>query len=176
MIEVVETFNFYIALAGIVVFLGATVLIVDLKTTQEFKLLVRRFGGLLALFMTLVASGVAFVYSDVFGFIPCGLCWLQRVFLFSQPFIIGTGLYFNDAVFPRYGIVLSGTGLIIGLYQHYLQMGGSEFVNCPAAGEGSDCAARYLFEFGFVTYPLVCVFFFAFLIALYYYMLKTRQG
>jgi disulfide bond formation protein DsbB len=173
-IELIESINYAVAVLGIATFLAGTVLIVDLKTSRDLKRYVEKFGMLVAFLITVSASAIALMYSDVFGFIPCGLCWLQRVFLFSQPFVIATGIYIKDTHMPRYGIVLSTTGLVIGLYQHYLQIGGSEFVRCPVAGAGADCADRILFEFGFVTYPLLSAMLFAFLIALYYYLLKIR--
>jgi disulfide bond formation protein DsbB len=113
---------------------------------------------------------MAVVYSDVFGFVPCGLCWLQRVFLFPQVILLTLALVFRDQTFYRYGIALSIPGLIIGLYQHYLQMGGPDLVGCPVAGDGADCSARFLFEFGFMTFPLLSAAAFAFLIAVYTYL------
>jgi len=175
-IELLETINSVVAVFGIATFLAGTILVVDLKTTRELKGVVVQFGMWVALIVTVSASAIAFTYSDVLGFVPCGLCWLQRVFLFSQPFLIGTALYTKDALMPTYGIVLSTVGLVIGLYQHYLQMGGSEFVKCPVAGDGADCAERILFEFGFVTYPLLSAMLFAFLIALYYYLRTVRTA
>ena len=114
------------------------------------------------------------VYSEAFGFVPCGLCWLQRVFLYPQVFILGMALFYKEKIAARYGLMLSVPGLIISLYQHYLQMGGNEFLPCPASG--GDCAKRIMFEFDFVTFPLVSAFLFLFLIVLYIYILKTRTS
>ena len=112
------------------------------------------------------------VYSEGFGFVPCGLCWLERVFLYPQVFILGMALFYKEKVAARYGLLLSVPGLIISLYHHYLQMGGNKFIACPTSG--GDCAKRIMFEFGFVTFPLLSAFLFLFLIVLYIYILKTR--
>jgi disulfide bond formation protein DsbB len=114
------------------------------------------------------------IYSEVFGFIPCGLCWLERIFLYPQVILLGVALATKDKVVSKYGIALSIPGMLVSLYQHYLQMGGAEFITCPVIGAGADCAERILFEFGFMTFPLMSAFLFAFLIALYLYILKTR--
>jgi hypothetical protein len=53
-------------------------------------------------------------------------------------------------------------------------MGGSEIVRCPVAGAGSDCAKQFMFEFGFMTFPMLSAITFLFLIVLYIYILKTR--
>lgn len=122
----------------------------------------------LATVTTFVSMVLALFYSDILGFVPCGLCWFQRIFLFPQAFIGLAALKVRDTVFaPLYGIVLSACGMVFALYQHYLQMGGSEGIPCPAAGAGADCAERILFEFGFMTFPLLSAVTFAFLIALY---------
>ncbi len=116
---------------------------------------------------------MALIYSEVFGFVPCGFCWLERIFLFPQVFILLAALYFKDKLVARYGIVLSLIGLVIALYHHYLQLGGNAFVKCPAAGT-VDCAKRIMFEFDFMTFPLLAASGFVLLSALYYYILRTR--
>ena len=95
--------------------------------------------------------------------------------MFPQLFLTGAALYFRDALVARYGIVLSIPGLLFALYQHYLQMGGSEFIVCPTSG-GGDCAERILFAFGFMTFPLLAASLFIFLIVLYaYYLSATKK-
>lgn len=172
MTETVETLNGLLATGGIALFLAGTVLVVDLYTSRTFQKLIEVWGLLVAYFVTLSGLLMTVLYSEVFGFVPCGLCWLGRVFLYPQVFLLAVALFYKDKTVARYGITLSIPGLLVGLYQHYLQMGGSEFITCPSSG--GDCGKRILFEYGFVTFPLMSVMLFAFLIALYIYILKTR--
>lgn len=174
--ETIQNLNFLLSLGGVVSFGLAGILIYDIKTKRALTPLISQWGLLLAFLITVMSTVMALVYSEIFGFVPCGLCWLIRIFMFSQVFILGTALYYNDKNVARYGLVLSSFGVTIGLYQHYLQMGGSAFVKCPVVGEGADCAKRFMFEFGFMTYPLLSVAAFALLIALYYYLLKTSRA
>jgi len=174
MMELIQQTNFFIALGGIVTLLSAAILIFDLKTSRSLAAAVRMYGLFVAFFVTLGGSIMALVYSEYFGFIPCGLCWLQRIFLFPQVIMLAGALFYKDRLFARYGIMLSIPGLIIALYQHYLQLGGTEFVRCPAAGTGADCAKQFMFEFGFMTFPMLSAIAFLFLIVLYIYILKTR--
>lgn len=175
MIETIQTTNYLLSFAGIALVIAAIVLVVDLYTSRTLAHLVRTYGLVLGFFVTLGGTSMTLVYSEVFGLIPCGLCWLQRIALFPQVLLLGTALYVKDALVARYGIVLSLSGLLIALYHHYLQMGGSEFIKCPAAGEGAACTQRFFFEFGFMTFPLMSAFTFIFLIALYFYVLKVRS-
>ena len=136
----------------------------------------RQTHGLLSLFRTytlklsfLLALGgsvMTLVYSEIFGFMPCGLCWLQRVFLYPQVFLLGVALWKSDKGIPDYLIALSVPGFLIAMYQHFIQMGGNSFLPCPAAAGAADCAQRIIFEFGYITFPLMSATAFAALILL----------
>lgn len=174
-IEAIQSINYMLALAGVAGMIVTVLLIIDMSGKRLLSGLVARWGLTVAFLATLGTTLMALTYSEVFGFIPCGLCWLIRIALFPQVLLTGTAIYFKDSLMPRYGIVLSAVGLVISLYHHYIQMGGSEFVKCPAAGVGADCAKRFFFEFGFITFPFMSAILFAFLIALYMYILKVRS-
>ncbi len=175
-VALIESVNFYLALGTIIALLALVVLVYDLRHKQILASHISRWGMIFAFFITLGASIMTLIYSDIFGLIPCGLCWLERIALYPQVLLIGAALFLKDTLMPRYGIVLSVFGLIISLYHHYIQMGGSEFIKCPASGAGADCAKRFLFEFGFITFPLMAAVLFAFLIILYLYILKASSS
>lgn len=173
-IETIQTMNHLLAWGGLIVIAATIALIIDLRTKRVLSGHIQKWGLIVALKMTLVASALTLVYSEVFGVIPCGFCWIERVMLYPQVLILLAAAYFKDRLVSRYGIVLSGVGLLVSLYHHYIQMGGSQFIKCPAAGAGADCAKRFIFEFNFITFPLLSAIIFAFLIVLYLYILKTR--
>lgn len=167
MTELVAELNYWLALGTIFLQVGVAYLLVEhFVLKQKFLAPYVRRWGLHALFlMTLGSVVLTLLYSEVFGFVPCGLCWLQRVFLYPLPILFGIALIRKRTVeVVDYGMALSSLGLVVALYQHYLQMGGSEFVTCPVAGVGADCARRILFEFGYVTFPLMAATLFAFTI------------
>lgn len=168
--ELVETLNFFLALGGVVLFLGALLLFFDRATNRIFLPFVRRWGMWLVFVLSIAGVALTLLYSDVFGFVPCGLCWLQRVFLYPHLFLSGTALFLKEQVIARYGMVLAFPGLLLGVYQHLLQMGVFETLLCPATGAGASCRERILFEFGFMTFPLLSAVLFFFLIALYCYL------
>jgi disulfide bond formation protein DsbB len=173
MSPLVESLNFYLALSGVASFLFAVILVVDIHRERALQKYIERFGLYMTFSIALGSSVVALMYSEIFGFVPCGLCWLERIFLFPQGIILLGALYFKDKLVARYGIILSTIGFTIALYHHYLQMGGTQFIKCPAAG-AVDCAKRIMFEFDFMTFPLLAAAGFALLGALYYYILKSR--
>lgn len=171
--ETVAILNTLLATGGILVLLTGSVLLVDLYGSRVLEKLVATWGMVVAFLFTSASAAMTLVYSEVFGFVPCSLCWLQRVFLYPQVFILGAAIFYKEKIAARYGLVLSVPGLVIALYQHYLQMGGSALVACPSSS--GDCAKRIMFEYGFVTFPLLSAFLFLFLIALYIYILRTNR-
>ncbi len=111
--------------------------------------------------LSLLASAMTLVYSDYLGIEPCSLCWWQRIFLYPQVILLGMAAWKKDVYVAEYSIVLSFFGALVALYQHFLQMFPGS-LPCPATSV--SCAQRFLFEFGFVTYPLMAFALFALLI------------
>ena len=174
----VETLNYLLALGTLAIqLLGAgffALYFLQNKFTdlQDIAALLSRSGLWLAFLLTLGATAMTLYYSEVLGFAPCGWCWVQRVFLWPQVVLFLLALWKNDRTIADYSIGLSILGALAALYQHYLQMGGQALVPCPASGAG-DCAQRILFEFGYITLPLMSATLFAFLIVL---MLFVRRS
>lgn len=112
--------------------------------------------------LSLFASAMTLVYSDYLGIEPCSLCWWQRIFLYPQVVLLGMAAWKKNAYIAEYSIILSFFGAGVALYQHFLQMF-PDSLPCPSTGV--SCAQRFLFEFGFVTYPLMAFALFALLMA-----------
>ena len=165
-----DTLNTLVAFGAILLEFGAIFLFGLLyfrsrsKTANELSSLVSRFGLLAGLILTLLAFFMSLYYSEILGFKPCGLCWTIRIFTYSQVFIFAIAFIKKDHLIVDYIIALSLAGLFVGLYQHYLQMGGAHLLPCPATTGEVDCADRFLFEFGHVTFPWVGAMMFLFLI------------
>ena len=174
MSETVEILNFILGTSGVLMLFAAIALFIDIVFfgRKHFANLILKYGLLVASATLIGAVTMALVYSEKFGFIPCGLCWSMRIFVFSQAFIMTTAWLRKDTAIAIYGIVLSVPGIAIGLYQHYLQMGGGSFLPCPAAA--GDCAKRILFEYGFMTFPLLGASMLLFLLAIYIYLYKAK--
>jgi len=173
MTELVQTLNYLLALDALILQL-AIIGLLALLFSSKGKVAKSFFGkyGMLTVFIVTLGSVVlTLVYSEVFGFVPCSLCWIQRMFLFPVVILSGIALINKSSDIADYIIWLSVPGAIVAFYQHYIQMGGSEFVNCPVA-TGADCTKRILFEFGYITFPLISFTVFIFLIVLMLFVRK----
>src|SRR3989344_8888096 len=118
------------------------------------------------------ASGVvsSLYYSEIAGFVPCTLCWWQRIFFYPQAIILGMALLGKARDAARACYALSAGGILFAAYHTYLQFGGSPLVPCAAGG--ASCAQRYFLEFGYVTIPTMAFTAFALIIL----MLLMKKG
>lgn len=177
-VALIESVNQYLALGTILLQIATLALLYDYLFNRAlwFGAFVQQFAYRIMIVLSAGGTALTLVYSEVFGFVPCGLCWLQRIALYPLLVIFVVGHIMKDRLAALYGIVLSAFGAIISLYQHYIQMGGSEFITCPVAGSGANCAERILFEFGYITFPLMSFSLFVFFIVLLLiYRKQTRN-
>ncbi len=171
--------NYFLALGTILLQLVSIVLLVVFvmrKRVTAFEDIAKSVGtwGLWIVFgVSFVASVLALYYSEVLGFEPCPLCWWQRIFLFPQVVLAGLAAWKKDAYMAEYSIILSVFGAGIALYQHVLQMMPGSGLPCPATGV--SCSQRILFEFGYVTFPLMAFTTFAFLIVVMLFVRSQRE-
>lgn len=126
------------------------------KNVVPLSFLVSLFGTFLTLY-----------YSEVLHYIPCDLCWFQRVFLYPQLFIFALAWYKKDTSVLPYTFVLSIIGLAFAIYHHLLQIGYNIYKPCSTAPFAVDCAKPSFIEYGFVTFPFMAVVLFGVLILLF---------
>lgn len=161
-----DFFNYYVGLGTFALQFVALALLIALLFRRRYSVFndvvefVGNWGLWAGFLLTLGATVMSLFYSEVLGLIPCGLCWLIRIFMFSQVVLFAVALWKRDRSIADYSIALSVIGFVIALYNHYIQMGGAEFIACPASGN-VDCARRFLFEFGYITFPFTGVVLFA---------------
>ena len=176
----VESINYYLALGTLAMQIASAAFLVrfflrksipDLEDVASF---LGRWGLWLGFLFTFGGTLLTLYYSEVLGFLPCGWCWVQRVFLWPQVLLFAVALVRKDRRVADYSILFSIFGGAAALYQHYLQMGGHSILPCPASGAG-DCGQRFLFEFGYITFPLMAATLFAFLIVLMLFVRRSHS-
>lgn len=160
MADITLTNNFFsiltiIAQASILLLAGAILLY---KRKKEAGSVLRFFAQNAVLFAFIVATistlGSLF-YSEVVGFDVCKLCWFQRILMYPQSIILGLALIKKDRKILDYSIALSIFGILIALYHYLLQLGIAPSVACPIVGYSSNCASRFVMNFGYITIPMM---------------------
>jgi len=116
-------------------------------------------GLVLAFIVALTSTLGSLFYSEFLGYTPCSLCWYQRIFIYPQVIILGLAILKKDLAVIKYSISLSLVGILIALYQYFIQLRIFSGLPCPAIG--SSCDKLFIIEFGYVTIPLMSLTAFA---------------
>ena len=100
--------------------------------------------------------------SEYLRWIPCNLCWYQRILVYPLGLIIPVGILLKDKNLPYYVIPLTVLGMGISLYQHLLQVGIIPEQLAPCSF-GISCATKYFDLYNFITLPFLSFLAFAFI-------------
>jgi disulfide bond formation protein DsbB len=119
--------------------------------------------GFLITFSGMVMS---LFYSEYLHFVPCDLCWFQRIFMYPQVFMFAYAWYKKDKNVLPYTLILSLIGFFIAGYHHMLQIGYDIYRPCSTAPFAVDCVKPIFVEFGFVTFPFMALVLFGSVILL----------
>lgn len=177
----VQTINTAFAVGGLILLFVAILLAYDYfyNNQQIFHKYVAKYVWPLIILTSWAGVASTLLYSEVFGFIPCSLCWLQRIALYPQAIMSLAAFKAKDVInFPIYGIILSAFGFIVAVYQYLYQALPSEVtasgIFCLADGS-ADCSKKVMEVYGFVTFPFLSAVLFLFLIVLFLHLKKATR-
>jgi disulfide bond formation protein DsbB len=115
----------------------------------------QEYGAYLAFAAALAATLGSLYYSQIAGFVPCTLCWYERIAMYPLAVITLIGIIKQDEQLPDYVLPLSIVGMGLSTYHYLSQLG---VVAHPAVcSVGVPCNARYVNYLGFVTIPLMAL-------------------
>ncbi len=114
--------------------------------------------------VSIVATLGSLYFSEVRHFVPCELCWYQRILMYPLVLVLGVSTYRQDERSFAYSLPLSIGGMIVAAY-HVL------YENVPAIrGMGSctgvPCDLKYIDWLGFITIPVLALTAFTIITAL----------
>ena len=83
----------------------------------------QQYGAILAFVVALVATLSSLYFSEIAGFVPCTLCWYQRILMYPLTVITLVGFIKQDEYLPNYVLPLAILGLIVSGYHYLVQLG-----------------------------------------------------
>ena len=126
----------------------------DLSSRSNSKSLTLVFFAFL---VSLIATFGSLFFSEIMNFIPCSLCWYQRIFMYPLVFIFLINLLFPDDKVFKYAFTLGFIGWLISVYHNLLMFKIIPEKLSPCV-QGIPCSVDYLNWFGFITIPLLSFF------------------
>lgn len=107
----------------------------------------------LALGIAWIATGGSVFLSEVLHWIPCSLCWYQRILMYPLSGILAIGIWTQDRRIYRYALPFSGVGACVSLYHYLIQK--TDWLPPPVCAVGVPCTVDYINWFGIVTIPFL---------------------
>ncbi|TCP19983.1 disulfide bond formation protein DsbB [Scopulibacillus darangshiensis] len=102
----------------------------------------------------IVATLGSLYFSEIAGFEPCKLCWIQRIFMYPLVLILGIACFRNDRVIAIYVLPLTIIGGCVSILHYSEQKLGLFEGTCTT---GVPCSGEYINWLGFITIPLLAL-------------------
>ncbi|WP_214794443.1 MULTISPECIES: disulfide oxidoreductase [unclassified Exiguobacterium] len=115
-----------------------------------------KYGLYLAWLVALTATLGSLYFSEIREFVPCELCWIQRIFMYPLTILLGIAVFTDDRAVRKYVLPLTIIGGIVSLY-HYLVQKVPGFAEIQPCAQGVPCSGQYINWFGFITIPFLAL-------------------
>ncbi|MBU3700654.1 MAG: disulfide bond formation protein B [Acidimicrobiia bacterium] len=169
----VQSFSFLFASFALLCWAAVAVVVVTAvvrrvrgpEAMAEFRDGLGRVALPLAWLVAAVTMAGSLYYSKVQGYVPCELCWYQRIVLYPFAVILAIAAWRRDSSIRVYAIPVLCIGVVISVYHSWIQWfpppSGTSFCTTD-----TPCTLKYVDEFGFVTLPFMALSAAAVIIAL----------
>ncbi|UFJ39252.1 disulfide bond formation protein B [Brevibacillus humidisoli] len=125
--------------------------------------------------ISVVATLGSLYFSEVLMFIPCELCWYQRILMYPLTIHLGIAVVRKDYNQSLYTGVLAVIGAAVSTY-HYLIQKMTTLSELGASCGVIPCTTQYINWLGFVTIPFLALVAFLSIALLQYYIWQKRKG
>lgn len=122
----------------------------------------------------LIATAGSLYFSEIRGYIPCDLCWIQRIFMYPLVIIVGVAYAQKNVRIAVTSLIISGIGGLISLYHYGIQKLAFLSDSAPSCGQ-VPCTGQYINYLGFITIPFLALIAFGLIAGMSIYLLKTLK-
>lgn len=126
------------------------------------KSFLEKYGLYLAWLVSLTATFGSLYFSEIREFVPCELCWIQRIFMYPLTILLGIAVFTDDRAVRKYVLPLTTIGGSVSLY-HYLVQKVPGFAEIQPCAQGVPCSGQYINWLGFITIPFLALTAFTFI-------------
>lgn len=106
----------------------------------------------MAWLVAVVATAGSLYFSEVKHFVPCSLCWFQRIFMYPLVILLGIASFRQDKGIVGYVLPMSIIGMLIAIGHVIEENTGVSIGMCNV---GVPCTVKYINWLGFITIPVL---------------------
>jgi disulfide bond formation protein DsbB len=110
-----------------------------------------------AFLVAAVATGGSLFFSEIAHFIPCELCWYQRICMYPLSITTLFAALAADRRAARYLLPLPLVGAGISIYHLLVENGVVEQAQSCLISAPGGCAVKWINEFGYMTIPTLAL-------------------
>src|SRR6202142_3037004 len=116
-----------------------------------------------AFVVSAIATGGSLFFSQVAGFVPCELCWFQRICMYPLSILTLFAAVHGENRFARYLLPFPVIGACVSIYHLLIE---NQVIAEPSACKigGAGCAVKWINYFGYMTIPTLALTAFVLLI------------
>ena len=115
----------------------------------------------LAFLVAAIATGGSLFFSEIAHFIPCELCWYQRICMYPLSITTLLAALADDRRAARYLLPLPLVGAGVSIYHLLVENGVVHQTQACLLSAPGGCAVKWMNEFGHVTIPALALTAFA---------------
>lgn len=119
-----------------------------------------------------VATIGSLIYSEGLDYLPCRLCWFQRIFMYPLAVVLGVAALRRDRQIWRYAVPLAVIGSSISIYHYLIE----HFPRLESSACTLDvpCSAAPVWRYGFVSLAYMALSGFLLIIATMLYVRRSE--
>ena len=111
-----------------------------------------------------IATGGSLFFSEVAHYVPCELCWFQRICMYPISILTLFAAFHGEHRFARYLLPLPVVGAGISVYHLLVENGVVKQAQACLLSAPGGCATKWIDEFGYMTIPTLALTAFVLLI------------
>ena len=146
-----------------IVLIGAAIALIAGTASRTTRPAIIAAAPRLAALVAVGATAASLYFSERAGFVPCELCWYQRIAMYPLAVILSVAALRRDRDIAPYALPLGAIGLAIAGYHIQVQLFPEQASFCEAS---NPCSGRWVEAFGWMTIPQMAALSFTLVIAL----------
>jgi disulfide bond formation protein DsbB len=110
-----------------------------------------------AFLVAAVATGGSLFFSQVAGYVPCELCWFQRICMYPLSLLALSLAFYGDYRAARYLLPFPVVGAGVSIYHVLVENGVVKQTSACLVSAPGGCATKWINEFGYMTIPTLAL-------------------
>jgi disulfide bond formation protein DsbB len=143
-----------LAVLGVI---GQALVVALLVGYRPFRRLLWGYELWAAFVVAAIATGGSLFFSEIAHFVPCELCWFQRICMYPLSITTLFAALWNDQRAARYLLPLPVVGAGVAVYHLLVENGVVHQAQACLASAPGGCATKWINKFGFMTIPTLAL-------------------